>query len=119
MGTASGWGANSGCRACPNSSISKPPTCNCSTLPVPSEVLLTATIRNRAAFAQELPLLELTLTGVDNQTAARRVFPPAEYLGPSVDSARGIGAQQELSIRLYLDTADLRATGYRLYLFFT
>jgi len=84
----------------------------------PSQVLLTATVRNRAAFAQAFPLLELTLTGVDNQTAARRVFPPAEYLNPAVDSARGIGAQQEVSIRLYLDTADLRATGYRLYLFF-
>ena len=84
----------------------------------PGQVLLTATIRNRAAFAQEFPMLELTLTGVDNQTAARRVFPPGEYLDPKADPARGIGAQEDVSIRLYLDTAELRATGYRLYLFF-
>ncbi len=84
----------------------------------PSQVLLTATIRNRAGFAQDFPLLELTLTGDDSRTAARRVFHPGEYLDASAERGRGIGAQQEVAIRLYLDTADLRATGYRLYLFF-
>src|SRR5690242_7735063 len=39
-----------------------------------NEVLLTATIRNRAALAQELPLLEVTITDPLNQTAARKVF---------------------------------------------
>jgi predicted Zn finger-like uncharacterized protein len=84
----------------------------------PSQVLLTATIRNRAGFAQEFPLLELTLTGDDSRTAARRVFHPGEYLDAAAERDRGIGAQQEVAIHLYLDTADLRATGYRLYLFF-
>jgi predicted Zn finger-like uncharacterized protein len=84
----------------------------------PSQVLLTAAIRNRAGFAQDFPLLELTLTGDDSRTAARRVFHPGEYLDAAVERGRGIGAQQEVAIRLYLDTADLRATGYRLYLFF-
>jgi predicted Zn finger-like uncharacterized protein len=84
----------------------------------PGRVLLTATIRNRAAHAQAFPMLELTLTGADNQTAARRVFAPAEYLDPGLDAAGGIGPQQEVSIKLYLDTLELRATGYRLYLFF-
>jgi len=85
----------------------------------PGQVLLTATIRNRAPHVQAFPLIELTLTGADNRTAARRVFPPAEYLDATLDVARGIEAQQEVNIRLYLDTADLHATGYRLYLFFT
>jgi predicted Zn finger-like uncharacterized protein len=84
----------------------------------PSQVLLTATIRNRAGFAQEFPLLELTLTRDDSRTAARRVFHPSEYLDAAAGRDRGIGAQQEVAIHLYLDTADLRATGYRLYLFF-
>jgi predicted Zn finger-like uncharacterized protein len=84
----------------------------------PSQVLLTATIRNRAGFAQDFPLLELTLTGDDSRTAARRVFHPGEYLDAAVERGRGIGAQQEVAIHLYLDTADVRATGYRLYLFF-
>jgi predicted Zn finger-like uncharacterized protein len=84
----------------------------------PSQVLLTATIRNRAGFAQEFPLIELTLTKAENQTAARRVFYPRDYLDPAVHQDRGLGAHQEVAIHLYLDTGDLRAIGYRLYLFF-
>ncbi len=84
----------------------------------PNEVMLTATVRNRAAFQQALPLLELTLTDSANRTAARRVFKPAEYLGTILGPDEGIGAGQEVSVRLYLDTGDLKAAGYRLYLFF-
>jgi predicted Zn finger-like uncharacterized protein len=84
----------------------------------PNEVLLTATIRNRASVAQAYPLLELTLTGAANQVASRKVFRPREYLERSSDPSRGIGANQEISIRLYLSTGTVRAAGYRLYLFF-
>jgi predicted Zn finger-like uncharacterized protein len=84
----------------------------------PNEVLLTATVRNRAAFEQALPLLELTLTDGANRTAARKVFQPAEYLGTNLGADEGIGAGREVSVRLYLDTGDLKAAGYRLYLFF-
>jgi predicted Zn finger-like uncharacterized protein len=84
----------------------------------PGEVLLTATIRNRAQLAQALPMLELTLTDAAQQIAARKVFTPAEYLGAGLPSDGSIGASQELSVRLYLDTGDLKAAGYRLYLFF-
>ena len=84
----------------------------------PNEVLLTATVRNRAAFQQALPLLELTLTDGANRTAARKVFKPSEYLGAAIASDEGIGAGQEVTVRLYLDTGELKAAGYRLYLFF-
>jgi hypothetical protein len=84
----------------------------------PNEVLLTASVRNRAGFEQALPLLELTLTDGANRTAARKVFEPAEYLGTSLEPHHGIGAGQELSVRLYLDTGEVKAAGYRLYLFF-
>jgi predicted Zn finger-like uncharacterized protein len=84
----------------------------------PNEVLLTASVRNRAGFEQALPLLELTLTDNANRTAARKVFKPAEYLGTSLEPQQGIGAGQEVSVRLYLDTGEVKAAGYRLYLFF-
>jgi predicted Zn finger-like uncharacterized protein len=84
----------------------------------PSEVLLTATIRNRAPTSQDFPMLELTLTDASNQTAARKVFSAADYLDSGADVRRGIAANQEISIRVYLDTGNLKATGYRLYLFF-
>jgi predicted Zn finger-like uncharacterized protein len=84
----------------------------------PNEVLLTATMRNRAAFKQALPLLELTLTDSANRAAARKVFKPSEYLGTTLGPDEGIGPGQEVSVRLYLDTGELKAAGYRLYLFF-
>lgn len=84
----------------------------------PREVLLTATIRNRALLTQELPLIELTLTDTANQTNARKVFYPADYLDKTQDPAQGIGSNQEVPIKLYLDTGDIKPAGYRLYLFF-
>jgi predicted Zn finger-like uncharacterized protein len=84
----------------------------------PGEVLLTATIRNRAAVTQELPLIELTLTDTLNQTAARKVFYPADYVDKSRTQEQGIEANQEIPIKLYLDTGDIKPSGYRLYLFF-
>ena len=55
----------------------------------PGEVLLTATIRNRAAVTQELPRIELTLTDTLNQTAARKVFYPADYADKSQAQGKG------------------------------
>ena len=84
----------------------------------PHEVLLTAQVRNRAAVAQQLPLIELTLTNTANQVVARRVLRPEEYLGSSAAVRRSIQGNEEIAIRLYLNTGDVRAAGYRLYLFF-
>lgn len=84
----------------------------------PGEFVLTATIRNRAAVAQQLPLIELTLTDALSQIAARKVFRPADYVAASQDPTRGIGPSQDIPIRLYLDTGELRPSSYRLYLFF-
>jgi predicted Zn finger-like uncharacterized protein len=82
------------------------------------EVLLTATIRNRAAVTQELPVLEVTLTDALNQTAARKVFYPVQYLDKTQGQLAGVAPNQEILVKLYLDTGDIKPTGYRLYLFF-
>jgi predicted Zn finger-like uncharacterized protein len=84
----------------------------------PGEVLLTATVRNRAGVTQELPLIELTLTDALNQTTARKVFYPADYMDKAQPQEQGIGANQEIPVKLYLDTGDIKPAGYRLYLFF-
>jgi predicted Zn finger-like uncharacterized protein len=84
----------------------------------PGEVLLTATIRNRGGVTQELPLIELTLTDALNQTSARKVFYPADYMDKAQHQEQGIGANQEIPVKLYLDTGDIKPAGYRLYLFF-
>ena len=53
-----------------------------------------------------------------NQTAARKVFYPSEYLDKSSDTPTSVGPNQEILVKLYLNTSDIKPTGYRLYLFF-
>lgn len=85
-----------------------------------SLVVLNAVIRNRAPFVQELPALELTLTDAADQPLVRRVLRPADYAQGLVAPAPGPGLAPgaEAVLRLHLDTGGVRATGYRLYLFF-
>jgi predicted Zn finger-like uncharacterized protein len=83
----------------------------------PSEIELMIAVHNRAPVEQDYPAFELTLTNAQEKTIARRVFLPAEYL-PWTDAADGLKAGADLPIRLFLDTGELRAAGYRLYLFY-
>jgi predicted Zn finger-like uncharacterized protein len=82
----------------------------------PGRVVLSATIRNRATTLQAWPMLELTLTNSRDQVAARKVFTPEEYLD-GADTSRGFAANGEAVVRLRLDTGDIVAAGYRIYLF--
>jgi predicted Zn finger-like uncharacterized protein len=83
----------------------------------PNEIELALSVRNRAPVGVDYPAFELTLTNAQDQTIARRVFMPSEYL-EGADSTGGLGAGAELPVRLFLDTGTLRAAGYRLYLFY-
>lgn len=81
-------------------------------------LVLNAVVRNRAPFPQEFPSLELTLTDERDELVVRRVLSPGDYLADRRGAARGIAAGGEESLRLHLEAAKVRATGYRLYLFF-
>jgi predicted Zn finger-like uncharacterized protein len=81
-------------------------------------MLLTATLKNRAPFAQEHPALALTLTDVSEQPLARRVLNPADYLERKTDTRVGFAANGEFAIKVFIDSRDLKATGYRLFLFY-
>lgn len=80
-------------------------------------VVLNAILRNRAKVAQEYPLLELTLTDTQDQMIARRIFPPGEYAGKA-DLKRGMPPHEEVTVKLHLDLGDLKAAGYRVFLFY-
>lgn len=82
----------------------------------PNEIELLLSVRNRAPVDVDYPAFELTLTNSQDQTIARRVFMPREYLAAA--DAGGLGAGAELPVRLLLDTGTLRAAGYRVYLFY-
>jgi hypothetical protein len=87
----------------------------------PNVIVLNALIRNRAPYAQEYPELELTLTDETDQPVVRRVLKPSDYLDRARAEqlvARGIGPGNELSVRMRFDAGRVRATGFRLFLFF-
>ena len=83
-----------------------------------STIILNATLRNHAPYAQTYPNLELTLTDTQDKAVARRAFRPMEYLRPDEDEKQGLLPNRETSIKLHLDTTDLKPTGYRLFLFY-
>lgn len=81
-------------------------------------LVLVATLKNRAPFAQDYPHLELTLTDTRDQPMVRKVFAPADYLAQGADVRAGFAANGDLAVNLGLDVADVGASGYRLYLFY-
>ena len=83
-----------------------------------SVITLNALLRNHASYMQAFPNLELTLTDAQEKPLARRTFRPTEYLKPGEDEKQGLAANRELSVKLNLDTTDLKPSGYRLLLFY-
>ncbi len=81
-------------------------------------LVLVATLKNRAPFAQDYPHLELTLTDVRDQPVVRKVFAPAEYLAQEMDVRAGFAANGDMAVNLWLDATNIGASGYRLYLFY-
>ena len=79
---------------------------------------LQATLRNRAAYAQAYPALELTLTDTHDKVVARRVLQPDEYLPPSGSPDESFAANADLELRLWLEASGINAAGYRLYVFY-
>lgn len=83
-----------------------------------NQIILNATLRNRANYAQAFPSLELSLTDTQDVAIARRVFPPEEYLSASVAADQPFAANTDVAVRLWIETSDISASGYRLYVFY-
>ena len=81
-------------------------------------LVLTATVRNRAAYAIGYPYLELTLTDAAEQVVVRRALAPSEYVSGTVNTTAGISPNGEIPVRLFIDASATVQAGYRLYLFF-
>ena len=84
----------------------------------PNVMVLSATLKNRAIFNQQHPLLELTLTDAQDQPVVRRVLAPQDYLGKAVNTQTGFAANTETAIKVFIEGSQVKATGYRLYLFY-
>lgn len=84
----------------------------------PNIMVLTATLKNRAIFDQQLPMLELTLTNAQDQPLVRRVLTPQDYIGNAAKAQVGFAANTEMVIKVFIEGSQVKATGYRLYLFY-
>jgi len=83
-----------------------------------SIITLHATLRSSAPYAMTYPNIELTLTDLQDNALARRTFKPTEYLSPAEDEKLGLPANRDSNIKLHLNTTDLKAAGYRLFLYY-
>lgn len=83
-----------------------------------SGLSLEITLANRAAYAMAWPVLELTLTDVEDQPLARRMFAPSEYLPGNGMETAGIQGRSEVPVTLQLQSKGIRAAGYRLRMFY-
>jgi hypothetical protein len=63
-------------------------------------------------------LLELTLTDAQDQPVVRRVLAPQDYIGRAAAAQAGFGANSEIAIKVFIEGSRVKATGYRLYLFY-
>jgi predicted Zn finger-like uncharacterized protein len=81
-------------------------------------LILSATIRNRAAHALGYPYLELTLSDARDQVVVRRAFAPGEYLSGAADLDGGIAGNAELAVKLFIDASTTSQAGYQVYLFY-
>lgn len=90
--------------------------------PAPNgQLILTATLKNRAPFAQIYPHLELTLTNTEDQAILRKVLAPENYLPKDFKPDAGFARNGEIAVTLALvhdQVAKTAAAGYRLYLFY-
>jgi predicted Zn finger-like uncharacterized protein len=84
----------------------------------PNIMVLSATLKNRAIFDQQYPMLELTLTDPQDQPVVRRVLAPRDYLGKAANVRAGFPANSESAIKVFIEGSQVKATGYRLYLFY-
>ena len=81
-------------------------------------LVLNATVRNRAAYPQAFPALELALTDTRDAALVRKVFLPEEYLPGGLPSNAQFPAGSDVAVRLWLEARDVEAAGYRLYVFY-
>jgi len=75
-------------------------------------------LRNRSDTVQAWPNIELTLNDGNEKAIARRVFTPRDYLSASADPAQGFASDQEQPVKLGFELLQLKASGYRVYLYY-
>lgn len=79
--------------------------------------VLTTLLRNNSSTFQEWPYIELTLNDGNEKPLLRRVFKPSDYLDAG-DVRLGFPASSERTAKLAFELQQIKASGYRVYLFY-
>lgn len=87
-------------------------------VPNQNTFVLNTLLRNRSSVTQAWPSIELTLNDANEKAIARRVFSPREYLVSASDLKKGFDANSEQPVKVFFELSELKASGYRVYLFY-
>jgi predicted Zn finger-like uncharacterized protein len=80
---------------------------------VAGALLITATIRNDAAFTQPWPVVTVALTDLDNNPVAMRRFRPADYMPDPARRAAGITPDTTAAVAFEVADPGQRAVAFR------
>ena len=87
-------------------------------LPHDNTFELSMLLHNRSNLPQQWPNIELTLKNTQKQAILRRVFTPADYLANARDIQTGFQANQEQSVKMYFEVAQLKASDFVVAIFY-
>lgn len=79
---------------------------------VPGALLITASLRNDAAFAQPYPVVDITLSDANGKRLAMRRLRPSEYLGEGAVLQRGIAPGDIAALLLEVEDPDGKAVAF-------
>lgn len=81
---------------------------------VPGALLISATVRNDAAFGQPWPVVVVTLSDVDGKRLAMRRLRPAEYLGDGAAAEHGLPAGGNAALVLEVEDPGNKAVAFEI-----
>ncbi|WP_199099835.1 zinc-ribbon and DUF3426 domain-containing protein [Dyella sp. ASV21] len=79
---------------------------------VPGALLITASLRNDASFAQPFPVVSITLSDANGKRLAMRRLRPSEYLGDAGVQQRGLGPGASAALMLEVEDPDGKAVAF-------
>lgn len=79
---------------------------------VPGALLITASLRNDAAFAQPYPVVSITLSDANGKRLAMRRLRPSEYLGDTAVLQQGIAPGGSAALMLEVEDPDGKAVAF-------
>lgn len=79
---------------------------------VPGALLITASLRNDAMFAQPYPVVSITLSDANGKRLAMRRLRPAEYLGDARALRQGLAAGATAALMLEVEDPEGKAVAF-------